>query len=1063
VSVDIFGAAAIALPDGTVLTASKSPVAFAFLFRLAIDAGTLLPRSQVVALLYDDDSKATRLRFNTLLASQRERGVQFISQDGAIGLAADTVRWTAPHAGTLFGGWGGEVSRAYEEWFDNERRRIALRFLEEPLAAMHASREQARWSDVAAHSRRILDLDPLNEAAHAAMVEALMFTASKVQAIEYLAYAEEIIGERSAFARQPLASLRERIVGEPATGDAGLRDAPVYARAGVLEQVGSVAARVRATSVVAGIALTGPAGVGKSTMWNAALSHLGLLGWSCVRTRCLESEREFPLSLVYRLVPALLAARGAGGAAPEMYALLRDVYGGTRALSGSVRDHQHHVATALVEVIGAVASEGPLVIAIDDTHWLDTASRALLDELIDRTPAGCILWVCAERRTDFRWPAAFTVVPVGGLTDPDAEDLLRRWLGADSGAELPGNVRSALDATGGNPLWIRSVALGVQRGRTQGSQLSEIVRDPGEALIDEARRLPPDVLDLLRYVAVLGPLATVSRLSALYRDQRRRILIDALGVAEGLGLVHASATLGSLNLHDVWAGALQREMSSLQARLVHTELLELLMSESPPDHAATAHLWGIIQCARGAGTPGRAADSACILITKWLAAGVDAIELESLFDIIDADDIAPDALVRLTEQLTMFLGTSYQHELLLGMSRRLSDRLARAGVRSPLFEAVLALTRAAATTGALLGVSWPTIEAFVRDTSRTDGARLEMLHAGLRLRSNDPLSSSMPMDEWRAVLDSLSSVAETLRAKETRLILCTEQFDQPGMRAASQALVRFCDAYGRGISSVERIRARNWAAHSERVLGVYRRGMEISKEAVELALSTRATLAAIRALDSIVTSLGDTGHWNEADAVLRAMRELAEHHRLQAEMQKSSSWNGWESSIAVRIALNDTEGARRTIERVVPLSDPSVLVNYMLPPKAGLQAMAATIAVLSDRPVDVWRGPVRATLMEFTDAMRSVQFSHTQGNLWKLAVAGAALQLADETRDFIDALLAQLGEVRWSFPFESFRDLVGAPPREVIEFAFRGRPVLPLADVYGVDKLPAIFTHPLDA
>lgn len=1059
---DIFGSATIRVPDGSWIVASKSPVAFGLLFRLALDPGAPLPRARIIELLYDDDTKATRLRFNTLLASQRRRGVRFLITDDGVGLAADAVEWRPAHAGLLFGGWVGAVSATYEAWFANERRRIVLRYLTEPLASLNAAREYARWSEVAEHSRRILDLDPLNEAAHAAMVEALMFTSSKVAAIEYLAFAEQTIGEHSVFARQPLAALRERILGAQSPSDSAMRDAPLYARAGLLEHIGRVAAHVRANSAVAGIAMTGPAGVGKSTMWNAALAQLEVLGWTSVRTRCLETEREFPLGLVFRMVPALLAAPGAGGAAPEMYGLLRDVSGGARPLRGSVRDHQRHVATALVEVINAIACEGPLVVGIDDTHWLDSASRALLREVIELVPNGAVLWVFAECRSPYRWPRSFTSIPVGGLTPADSEDLLRRSLGTRSHTDLPGSVRRALEATGGNPLWIRSVALGVQRGGSPDAPGGGPALDAAETLVEEARRLPTEVQDLLRYVALLGPLATMSRLSALYR-RRRRTLLDGLGTAEGLGLLHASKTLGALTIHDLWASAVQRELSPLQARLVHTELLELLLSEHPRDHESTAHLWGIMQCARAAGTPGRAAASASALIGKWLAAGVDSTALQSLFDIIDADDVAPDALVTLTEQLTMYLSTTYQHDLLLGMSRRLTDRLARAGVRSPLFEVFLTITRWTEALDKPDPKLWPVIDAFVRDASRSETSRLAMVHAGLRLRSNDPHGSSMPLGEWRRVLDALTAESETVRAREARLIACTEQLDAPGMRAAADELVRFCDAYARGTSSVERIRARLWAAFAARVLGDYRTGLSLSHEALELALATGAWSPAILVLDATVGALGDTGHWHEAAAVWRALNGLAGYVGFDRKVEKNYSSNGWEVGIAVRLALGDVEGARTALERLVPLTDPGVLTSYMLRPKAGLQGMAATIVALSNLPTAPWRAALGATLIEYADVIRSVQLAHIQGNLFRLAVGGAALGLVDETRELLDALLAHLGAVQWSFPFEAFRELVGAPASEIVQFAFRGRAVASMMEVYSIDRLPAIFTRPVES
>ena len=138
------------------------------------------------------------------------------------------------------------------------------------------------------------------------------------------------------------------------------------------------------------IALEGDAGIGKSTLWRAAVEEARGRGWRVLSSRPAESERAlahaglgdlFDGSLD-EVLPALTAPRRR---ALEVALLIEDAPGGgvdQRALGVAVRS-----------ALELLAEDG-LVIAIDDLQWLDATSASAIGFALRRLPEADIslLW-----------------------------------------------------------------------------------------------------------------------------------------------------------------------------------------------------------------------------------------------------------------------------------------------------------------------------------------------------------------------------------------------------------------------------------------------------------------------------------------------------------------------------------------------------------------------------------------------------------------------------------------------------------------------------------------------
>ena len=212
------------------------------------------------------------------------------------------------------------------------------------------------------------------------------------------------------------------------------------------------ALRSRLTAARAGqpqvVQIEGPPGIGKT----ALLSHFLADPGEGVRPVVLRaSGEETEVLLAYGVVDQL--DRSAGG-----HLLL------PAGAPGSAAEDVLAVGSRLLQAFGAIEDEAPLVLVIDDVHWVDQPSLKALVFVLRRLLADPVLVLLAVRDTEVsELPESLrriiagplgSVLHLGGLGEEDLRDL---------GAEL-GHGRLASDAaerlrsgTRGNPLYARAV------------------------------------------------------------------------------------------------------------------------------------------------------------------------------------------------------------------------------------------------------------------------------------------------------------------------------------------------------------------------------------------------------------------------------------------------------------------------------------------------------------------------------------------------------------------------------------------------------------------------------
>lgn len=249
--------------------------------------------------------------------------------------------------------------------------------------------------------------------------------------------------------------------------------------------------------------IEGEPGIGKTTLWGAALASAATHRLVSLVSR----PGEFEAALPYLALTDLLESRLDDllrGLSPSSAGALR------RALvelgTGDAFDHRA-VCNGLLEALRLLAAESPVLVAVDDAQWLDNASARALAfaarRLID-DPVSFLVTTRAPRTTS-GVESAFAEERLQWMRiEPLDEEGVERLLRARLGATFRGpTLRALRRASGGNPLFVLELARALAR---DGATISE--GDPlpvsatlRELVADRIADLPGDVQDGLLFVA----------------------------------------------------------------------------------------------------------------------------------------------------------------------------------------------------------------------------------------------------------------------------------------------------------------------------------------------------------------------------------------------------------------------------------------------------------------------------------------------------------------------------------------------------------------------------------
>jgi DNA-binding CsgD family transcriptional regulator len=356
--------------------------------------------------------------------------------------------------------------------------------------------------------------------------------------------------------------------------------------------------------------IAGEAGVGKTSLWQAAVRRAEAAGMRAIAARPTEAETSFAHAALGDLLgahPEVLEDLPA----PQQRALEAALLMADR---GAAPDQQA-VALATLAALRALARAGPLVVAVDDVQWLDRptaavlafAARRLADEpvgllLSQRTAGAAPAPLGLDRAADRLDRLELTPLSLGAV-----QRLLQRRLGWVPSRPVLHHVH---ELSGGNPFFALELGRAVQAGTLE-LQPGERLPVTLEALVGaRLEGLSPVTRRGLAAAAAMGQptLAVVGAVAgedALAQAERARIVDVRDGVVR---FTHPLLASGAYAAADP---ATRRALHSAIAELV-TEPEErarhLALAATGPDAAVASALDDAARLAESRGAPAAAAD-----------------------------------------------------------------------------------------------------------------------------------------------------------------------------------------------------------------------------------------------------------------------------------------------------------------------------------------------------------------------------------------------------------------------------------------------------------------------
>ncbi|HVY77604.1 MAG TPA: AAA family ATPase [Solirubrobacterales bacterium] len=375
--------------------------------------------------------------------------------------------------------------------------------------------------------------------------------------------------------------------------------------AGLLERGREVAAiddslgRIGVGGNGATLLIEGPAGIGKTTLLRQLRHRAEGRDFRVMAARGSEIERDFGFGVVRQLFGPLLRSLGDA----ERSRLFSGPASPSAAIFGMAEGAALEVSAAeaslygLFWLVAAIAEAGPVVFAIDDAHWSDTASLRFVQYIgrrLDGLPlllglaarpneAGSQAETLREVAADLEMP---TIAPAL-LSEEGTAAIVQARLGRDPSVPFQ---RACHEATGGNPLLIEELLaeLDPDPAATPPSSIAAVgPRRIAAGVRERARSLDPAAPDVLDALAVLGDGADLRAVGALAGTEPEQTvsIVDKL-----VGAAILADDEGRSFAHPVLRTAIHEAIPRAARAASHARAAGILVEHGAEAEEAAAHV-----------------------------------------------------------------------------------------------------------------------------------------------------------------------------------------------------------------------------------------------------------------------------------------------------------------------------------------------------------------------------------------------------------------------------------------------------------------------------------------
>lgn len=279
---------------------------------------------------------------------------------------------------------------------------------------------------------------------------------------------------------------------------------------------------------------------------------------------------------------------------------------------------QYRTFEVVASVLRAMSHDGPLVVVIDDLHWIDPTSLLLIDHVLPLIDEEALALIIAQRierdhaswtlREEIlrRYPHRSKEVRLEGLGASDEQQLLDELV---RGADLPPELETRLLAAAeGNPFYLEELVGGLIDGgslvpspdgwRLDHETAVDLPTTVEAVVLARIDRLDQDSHEVLSAASVLGRTFGLPLLHEVVGDQAT--VLDSLRTLQRLDFLHEA-----------------RRWPHAEYRFKHALIQEAAYRTIPTDRRVSVHRTAAAWLSEH---PGRE-EAAGLLARHWLAAG----------------------------------------------------------------------------------------------------------------------------------------------------------------------------------------------------------------------------------------------------------------------------------------------------------------------------------------------------------------------------------------------------------------------------------------------------------
>ncbi len=348
----------------------------------------------------------------------------------------------------------------YEEWTLTARERLHLLYAALLRCAEH-------WSD-------LLEIEPLDEEAHRALIRGYADAGNRAAALRQFARLKALLGKELGLRPAPESvALYEEISRGPAAV------APIASAAPMVGRERELASAMEALRQLdaergGGLLVSGEAGIGKTRLCDALLAVASAAGRTTLRGATRVEEGALPYAPVAEAVDRLLLERPDLAAALSEGAQL-EIARLTAASPAAVPEADPGTArrrlfSAVAQLLSAVSRERGAVVLLEDLHAADDATVQLAHYLVRAARFQPLLVVLSYRAESI--PPALAQVRASLLVEGVAREIAVVPLARDAAASIVEQVHGAVPPAGavdaiwskaeGNPFFIQELASAIE-------------------------------------------------------------------------------------------------------------------------------------------------------------------------------------------------------------------------------------------------------------------------------------------------------------------------------------------------------------------------------------------------------------------------------------------------------------------------------------------------------------------------------------------------------------------------------------------------------------------------